>query len=62
MHANNETGCLQPIKEICEIARKVNPNILIHSDASQSVGKFPVTVDNDNLPVDFLTVQIYTPG
>ena len=56
MHANNETGCLQPIKEICEIARKVNPNILIHSDASQSVGKVPVIVDNDNLPVDFLTI------
>ena len=54
MHANNETGCLQPIKEICEIARKVNPNILIHSDASQSVGKVPVTVDKDNLLVDFL--------
>lgn len=60
MHSNNETGTLQPIKEISEICRK--HNILLHTDASQSVGKVPIDVED--LGVDFLTVaghKLYAP-
>lgn len=60
MHSNNETGTLQPIKEISDICRKYN--ILFHTDASQSVGKVPVDVKE--LGVDFLTVaghKLYAP-
>jgi len=60
MHSNNETGSLQPIKEISEITRR--HNILFHTDASQSVGK--VFVDLKDLGVDFLTVaghKLYAP-
>lgn len=60
MHSNNETGTIQPIKEISEICRKYN--ILLHTDASQSVGKVPVDVKD--LGVDFLTVaghKLYAP-
>ncbi|MBI3592448.1 MAG: cysteine desulfurase [Nitrospirae bacterium] len=52
MHSNNETGVLQPIKEIGKIARQYN--ILFHSDAAQSVGK--MGVDVSDLMVDMLTV------
>jgi len=42
MHSNNETGSIQPIREIAEIAKA--HNILFHTDAAQSIGKVPVDV------------------
>ena len=42
MHANNETGAIEPIAEICEIAQE--HQIPVHTDAVQSVGKLPVDV------------------
>ncbi len=52
MHANNETGTLQTIAEIAEIAHR--HGVLVHTDAAQSVGKIPTHVDT--LGVDLLTV------
>jgi cysteine desulfurase len=60
MHANNETGTLQPIAEIAEIAHR--HGILMHSDAAQSVGKIPTRLDA--LSVDLLTIaghKVYAP-
>lgn len=42
MHVNNETGTIQPIKDIAEIARE--HEILFHTDATQSIGKIRVNV------------------
>ncbi|BEV13184.1 cysteine desulfurase (plasmid) [Asticcacaulis sp. DW145] len=42
MGANNETGALQPIKEIVAIASKVGA--YVHSDCAQLVGKLPIDV------------------
>ena len=42
MHANNETGAIQPVEEISEIVRQ--HNIIVHTDAAQSCGKIPVDV------------------
>ena len=42
MHANNETGVIEPIAEVCEIAQV--RRIPVHTDAVQSVGKLPVDV------------------
>jgi cysteine desulfurase len=39
MHANNETGVLQPIEEIAELAKK--RGIRFHTDAVQTAGKIP---------------------
>lgn len=52
MHANNETGVLQPIEEIGAIARA--RGIAFHSDAAQTVGKIPVNVHQLN--VDMMTI------
>ena len=60
MHANNETGTLQPIAEIAEIGHRYG--VLVHTDASQSVAKIPTRVDD--LGVDLLTVaghKLYAP-
>ncbi len=60
MHANNETGTLQPIAELADIAHR--SGVLFHTDASQSVGKIPVSVAE--LGVDLLTVaghKLYAP-
>ncbi|MFH1624676.1 MAG: cysteine desulfurase family protein [Pseudomonadota bacterium] len=60
MHANNETGTIQPIEEIGCIAREYG--VLFHTDAAQSVGK--IETDVNRLGVDLLTVaghKLYAP-
>jgi len=60
MHANNETGALQPISAIGDVARAAG--VWFHTDAAQSVGKIPVRVGE--LQVDFLTLaghKFYAP-
>lgn len=52
MHSNNEVGCVQPIADIVQLARQ--QNVLVHSDAAQSIGK--VKVDVKELGVDMLTI------
>jgi cysteine desulfurase len=52
MHANNETGVVQPIAAIAELAHAAGA--LVHCDAAQSVGKIPVRVDE--LGVDLLSL------
>lgn len=52
MHANNETGIIQPIEEIGLIAKE--RGITFHTDAAQTVGK--ISVDIKRLNVDMLTV------
>lgn len=49
MHANNEIGVLQPIREIGRIARE--RGVLFHTDATQSAGKVPVNVNDDNIDI-----------
>jgi cysteine desulfurase len=44
MHANNETGTIQPISAIAEHTRR--RGVLFHCDAAQSAGKIPVRVDD----------------
>lgn len=60
MHANNETGTIQPIADIAQIAHEAGA--LMHTDAAQSVGKISVKVDR--FGVDLLTLaghKFYAP-
>jgi cysteine desulfurase len=60
MYANNETGTLQPVKEISAIARK--HGVLFFTDGAQAVGKIPVNVEEDGIDVMTLTAhKMYGP-
>jgi len=47
MYANNEIGVIQPIAELGKIAK--SKGALLHTDATQAVGKVPVNVIKDNI-------------
>lgn len=47
MLVNNETGVIQPIEQIAEIAHEAGA--LFMTDATQAVGKLPINVDNLNI-------------
>jgi cysteine desulfurase len=53
MHANNETGVLQPIEEIAAVARAAG--VLFHTDACQTAGKLPI--DLAHLQADPVTLS-----
>lgn len=60
MHANNEVGSLQPIRDIAQVVKA--HGALMHTDAAQSLGK--LAVDVNELGVDLLTVaghKLYAP-
>ena len=60
MHANNETGTIQPIARIARTTKSAG--VLLHVDAAQSAGK--IDIDVDALGVDLLTVvghKMYAP-
>jgi len=60
MYANNETGVLQPIREIAEIAHK--HNVLFMSDATQAAGKIKVNVQEQQIDLMPLSAhKIYGP-
>jgi len=60
MHANSETGTLQPISQIADSAHEAGA--LMHSDAAQSLGKVALSVKRDD--VDLLSLaghKLYAP-
>ncbi len=60
MHANNEIGTVEPLREITSVAH--DHDVPVHTDAVQTVGKIPVDVDD--LHVDMLSLsahKIYGP-
>lgn len=49
MYINNETGAMQPIKEIGRIIHQKNPKAAFHSDAVQAYGKVALKPETDNI-------------
>ncbi len=60
MYANNETGVLQPIKEIGALAKQ--HQVLFFTDATQAVGKVPVNVQDEGIDLLALSAhKLYGP-
>ncbi|HAX43301.1 MAG TPA: IscS subfamily cysteine desulfurase [Bryobacteraceae bacterium] len=60
MYGNNEIGTIQPIREIGAMCRE--RGVLLHTDATQAVGKIPVNVLADNIDLmSFTGHKMYGP-
>ncbi|RXG65370.1 cysteine desulfurase NifS [Candidatus Atribacteria bacterium 1244-E10-H5-B2] len=53
MHANNEIGTIEPIKEISKVVKKAG--VYFHTDSVQTTGHIPINVNN--LGVDMLSMS-----
>jgi cysteine desulfurase len=60
MHSNNETGTIQPVKEIGKITRE--KKVLFHTDAVDSTGIVPIDVEELNVDLlSFASNTFYGP-
>jgi cysteine desulfurase len=60
MHANNETGVIQPLEEMAEVVRSSRANgqeLFFHSDGVQAIGK--IEVDLGRLGVDLYSISAH---
>jgi cysteine desulfurase len=55
MHANNETGVIFPIEQLSRLTKETDPAIIFHTDATQSVGKLPIDLEENFRHVDLLS-------
>ena len=55
MYVNNETGAVNPVDEIFELARLKNPDIICHTDAVQAFGKLEIKAKR--LGADLISVS-----
>ena len=55
MYGNNEIGTIEPIEEICYLAKRYH--VYVHTDAVQAVGQIPISVKK--LPVDMLSASAH---
>lgn len=57
MHVSNETGAVNDISRLVKIAKRVNKNVIFHSDGVQACGKLSYTLED--LGVDLYTISAH---
>jgi cysteine desulfurase len=62
MLANNEIGVIQPVAEIAEAVKRKKKSVLVHTDATQGVGKVPFDVEASKVDLASLSAhKMYGP-
>ncbi len=59
MLANNETGVIQPVGKIARLVKDRHPAILVHTDATQAVGKISINLRDEFASVDLLSFSAH---
>lgn len=59
MLANNETGVIQPVGSVAKAVKRRDPAVLIHTDATQAVGKMPIDLSGYLAEVDLLSLSAH---
>lgn len=59
MLANNETGVVQPVEAIGRFVRERAPRALFHVDATQAVGRIPLSLDEMLADVDLFSLSAH---
>lgn len=57
IHVSNETGAINDIKHITRSIKAINPNIIVHSDGVQAVGKIDINLAY--IGVDYYTISAH---
>jgi len=57
--ANNETGAVQPLAAFGELVRELSPAALLHTDATQAVGRIPLDLAGSLVEVDLLSFSAH---
>lgn len=57
--ANNETGVIQPLRDIGRLVRELAPSSLFHTDATQAVRKMAIDLSQDWAEVDLLSFSAH---
>ena len=57
IYVSNETGAINDIKTITANIKAINPNIIVHTDGVQAVGKLPINLKE--LGVDYFTLSAH---
>jgi len=59
MLANNETGVIQPVRSIARAVKRRDSTVLIHTDATQAVGRLPIDLAGYLAEVDLLSLSAH---
>jgi cysteine desulfurase len=59
MLANNESGVIQPIAEAADIIKSIAPACIVHTDATQAVGKIPIELNKHLRNIDLLSLSAH---
>lgn len=59
MLANNETGVIQPVGALAAQVKKHDPEVLVHTDASQAVGNIPIDLAGELADIDLLSLSVH---
>lgn len=57
--ANNETGAIQPLAEIAATVRDLAPQALVHTDATQAIGREAIDLSAELADVDLLSFSAH---